>query len=432
MNKSREEDTLSVKSMMQQTAVRIIYTLLALFLFLWAIELMGAAFKALGSDAAQSIITATSNPFIGLFIGLLVTALIQSSSTSTSMVVTAMASGSINLPDAIPIIMGANIGTTLTSTIVSMGYITDKRAFRKAIAAGSVHDVFNILTVIILFPLEYYYRLISSTVVSIAKGINASSAINLPTRLLSFEQLTHLVSSVIDNGFILMVISFVMLIGAIKLLSSLISKFLIGDSRSLINNYVFNTPVKSFLWGTGLTAAVQSSSVTTCLAVPLVATGQVSLKKAFPFIMGANIGTTITAFVAVLVNSNAVVTIALAHLLINLIGVLIFMPFAFLRSLPVNLAFWFGILTTKSRITGFIYIIFMFFIIPFTLIYFSKEKKEDIDELSNKSSYIQDQRREYGDSMDKVARERALPLMEGKNSFETVGERPTKVRLTSP
>ncbi|MDX1628323.1 MAG: Na/Pi symporter, partial [Fulvivirga sp.] len=97
-----------------------------IFIFLFAIELMGEAFNHLSKNVAQSILFATSNPFVGLFIGLLITALIQSSSTSTSMIVAVVASGSITLADAVPMIMGANIGTTLTSTIVSLGFMNKK------------------------------------------------------------------------------------------------------------------------------------------------------------------------------------------------------------------------------------------------------------------------------------------------------------------
>ena len=88
-------------------------------------------FNHLGQDMAQTIDIATSNPFIGLFIGLIITAILQSSSTITSMAVAAVAAGSITLENAIPIVMGANIGTTLTSTIVSMSYVTKAKEFRR-------------------------------------------------------------------------------------------------------------------------------------------------------------------------------------------------------------------------------------------------------------------------------------------------------------
>jgi sodium-dependent phosphate cotransporter len=133
------------------------YILAALLVFLFSLDLMIASLQQLGKVATETILLATSNPFTGLFIGLLVTAIIQSSSATTSMVVALVASGSISLQAAIPIIMGANIGTTITSTIVSLGFITKKKEFRRAVAAGTYHDFFNILTTVILFPLEYYF-----------------------------------------------------------------------------------------------------------------------------------------------------------------------------------------------------------------------------------------------------------------------------------
>src|SRR5688572_7804088 len=139
-----------------------LYILGAFILFLFALDLMTSSLQHLGKNVAETILLATSNPFTGLFIGLLITAMLQSSSTTTSLVVALVASGSITLQSAVPIIMGANIGTTITSTIVSLGFISKKKEFRRAVAAGTYHDFFNILTVIILFPLEYYYGFLST------------------------------------------------------------------------------------------------------------------------------------------------------------------------------------------------------------------------------------------------------------------------------
>ena len=107
--------------------------------------MVGESVTMLGQETAKSILLATSNPFIGLFIGLLATALIQSSSTVTSMTVAVVASGYLTLGNAIPVVMGANVGTTLTSTLVSLGFITKRNQFRKAISAGTIHDFFNII-----------------------------------------------------------------------------------------------------------------------------------------------------------------------------------------------------------------------------------------------------------------------------------------------
>ncbi|WP_317191603.1 Na/Pi symporter [Fulvivirga sediminis] len=357
----------------------------AMLIFLFSIDMMGESFSHLGRGVAESILFATSNPFIGLFIGLLITAIIQSSSTSTSMIVALVASGSITIAEAVPMIMGANIGTTLTSTIVSLGFITKKTEFRRAIAAGTVHDFFNILTTLILFPLEYYYGFISSLSQYIANMLvdtNSNSSLNeYGFKLFHAFPITPYVVEKINNGFISLGLAFILLFGSIKILSKVIYKMIIGESQDKLRNFVFNRSLKSFAWGMGLTAAVQSSSVTTSLMVPFVATGRVSLKKVTPFIFGANVGTTITAFIAVLFKSNAVISIAITHLLFNLIGVIIFLPFPFMRRIPIRLAVIFGKQTMKHRITGFIYIILTFFLIPFTLIYFNKNASK-VNELT--------------------------------------------------
>src|SRR5688572_32986229 len=98
---------------------------------------MTSSLQHLGRNVAETILLATSNPFTGLFIGLLITAMLQSSSTTTALVVALVASGSITLQSAVPIIMGANVGTTITSTIVSLGFINKKKEFRRAVAAGT-------------------------------------------------------------------------------------------------------------------------------------------------------------------------------------------------------------------------------------------------------------------------------------------------------
>ena len=146
------------KTVLRNTA----YILFALLVFLFALELMLSALQHLGKPAAETIILATSNPFTALFIGLLITAIIQSSTATTSMTVALVASGSLTLQSAIPIVMGANIGTTITSTIVSLGFLPKKKEFRRAVAAGTYHDFFNILTATILFPLEYYFQFLSN------------------------------------------------------------------------------------------------------------------------------------------------------------------------------------------------------------------------------------------------------------------------------
>jgi len=300
---------------------KIFSVILSLFFFLFSIDMMGSAFLHLSKSTAHSLVYATSNPFTGLFIGLLITALIQSSSTTTSMAVAAVASGSVNLSTAIPIVMGANIGTTLTSTIVSMGFVTGRKEFRKALSAATAHDFFNIIVAFVLFPLEYYYSLLSKLALSVSGFFTLSERVETSTasnQIFDGFITTPWAESItmwINNEFITLLISFILLFTSIKLISSLIYKFLIDESREKLDNYFFNSIFKSFSLGTILTATIQSSSITTSLMVPLVATNRISLKNAFPFIMGANIGTTLTAFLAALFKSDAALTLAIVHFL---------------------------------------------------------------------------------------------------------------------
>jgi sodium-dependent phosphate cotransporter len=357
----------------------VLMLLFAIFFFLFSIDMVSASVTMIGKETAQSILLATSNPFIGLFIGLLATALIQSSSTVTSMTVAVVASGYISLSNAIPIVMGANIGTTLTSTIVSLGFITNRTQFRKAISAGTVHDFFNIIMVLLLFPLEYYYGFLSRIAIALTDWLHDLGFIGnskLGSLDYNLSSLSRSLVSALPENFITIIIALIALFLSIKLLSNIIFSQLIGQSKDRLGKFIFDNPYKSFGWGMVITGGVQSSSITTSLMVPLVASGRVKLANSFPFIMGANIGTTLTALLAAFTKTDAAVSLALVHLIMNMIGVLIFLPFPVLRRIPVKLAYKFGAMTLESRIIGFSYIIFTFFLLPFTLIYINKDTSE--------------------------------------------------------
>ena len=133
---------------------RVIFLLGMLYLFLSAITLMGGSFKLLGKGVAETLIQTTANPFVGLLIGLLVTSIVQSSSVTTSMVVALVSGGALSIQGAVPIVMGANMGTTITCAIVSVGHITRNDEFERAYAGATVHDFFNLLSVAVLLPLE--------------------------------------------------------------------------------------------------------------------------------------------------------------------------------------------------------------------------------------------------------------------------------------
>lgn len=128
-----------------------------LYLFICSLDVLSSAFQLVGGKVAGDIFQdnrVLNNPVAGLVIGVLVTVLVQSSSTSSSIVVSMVSSGLLSVESAVPIIMGANIGTSITNTIVAVMQAGDRNEFRRAFAGATVHDFFNWLSVLILLPLE--------------------------------------------------------------------------------------------------------------------------------------------------------------------------------------------------------------------------------------------------------------------------------------
>ena len=330
----------------------------------------------MGKATVESVLEVTANPFVSLFIGLLITALIQSSSTTTSMIVAMVASGSIEMHRAIPMIMGANIGTTLTSNIVSLNFITKKEEFQRAFSTATMHDHFNILVTMVLFPLQYKYDflgIISEKITGfLTDNTNSVNEVLYAGTYHGNLKISEFVLDTIGNPVIVLAMALGLLFGSIKLLTSVIYKIFKGTTRLKFEKMVFNNPWKSFGWGLGLTATLQSSSMTTSVVVPLVAAGKIKFRDVYPFIVGANIGTTITALLAALFKTPEAISIAVAHFMFNLIGGIIFLLIPILNRLPLVLADILGELCFKHRIISVIYIIITFFLLPFAFIYMTK------------------------------------------------------------
>jgi sodium-dependent phosphate cotransporter len=351
---------------------RIGVVMLILMVFLLSLELMGGGFKLMSSELVDRIFGVTSNPIIALFIGLFATALMQSSSTSTAIIVTLVASGALSLQSAVPMIMGANIGTSVTSTIVALGHIHKKNEFKDAISAATVHDFFNILVVLILFPFELltgYLSGVASYLASLLPVYNeASGGFNIMDVTID-PTADWMIALLNQNVFLVLGFALVLLIVSLRSFSKVLRSFLIGRSQKVVDNYIFGHPLKSLFWGAAITAGVQSSSVTASLTVPFVASKRATLQKVFPFLIGANVGTTITALIAALSQSETALAIALVHVLFNLFGVFLLFPIKQIRNIPVWVAETLGSLSYKSPIVGVLYILIVFFLVPFFFIF---------------------------------------------------------------
>lgn len=146
-----------------------------LYFFLLGLSLLGSAAKVLGGCSAGGLLGDDTNPVAAVVIGELATALVQSSSTTTSIVVSLVGADAFGVRTGIYMIMGANIGTSVTNTIVAMGQMGDGDDLERAFTGATVHDIFNLFSVAILFPLElitgYLYRLTEAMLPeSVAKG----------------------------------------------------------------------------------------------------------------------------------------------------------------------------------------------------------------------------------------------------------------------
>ncbi len=349
---------------------RLLALLALLYLFILSISMMGAAFKLFGSGFAEQLIATTSDPYVGLLIGILATSLIQSSSTATSLVVGLVGAGALNIANAIPIIMGSNIGTSITNTIVSMGHVSRSNEFRRAFAGATVHDFFNLITVALLFPLQLatnFLGIAAGHLSAVFQSVGGLKTVS-PIKLITKPTIAVIKAMTGDSAVIILLLSLVFLFVALRYLTVVLKGLVLGRIEALFDEYIFKTGVRSFIFGIVMTVLVQSSSITTSIAVPLIGAGILTLEQVLPYTLGANIGTTITAMLASLATGNiAAVTVAFAHLLFNIFGVVIVWP---LKRIPILLANGLADMATRNRLIPIGYILVVFFAIPLAFIYF--------------------------------------------------------------
>ena len=367
-----------------ETILKTIAIFAILYLFLVSIGMIGSAFKGMGKEFAVQLIQSNAGPLIGLFIGILATSIIQSSSTTTSLVVGMVAAGAfgddfrIAVAAAVPYIMGANIGTSITNLIVSLGYIVNKNEFRRAFSASIVHDFFNVMSVLILFPMEMAFGLISKSASWLAELLvgSESFAFNSPIKLITDPAVAWVKElfkqqEIINYNWLLLIVAFLLLFLSLRYLSKLIRSLVIHKLEAFFDSHIFKTAGRAMLFGVFITILVQSSSITTSLVVPLAGAGILRLEQIFPYTLGANIGTTVTALLASLVSGTiAPLAVAFSHLIFNIFGIAIIWPIERVRNIPIITAKWFTEIAIQNKIYPIIYILVVFFIVPLTLILF--------------------------------------------------------------
>ena len=352
------------------------------YLLLVGVGVIGAGFKWVsgGEEGAAVIFSFAGSPMVGVILGVLATALVQSSSTVTSVIV-GLVAGGVPVSIAVPMIMGANMGTTITNTIVSLGNLNDRHSFNRSFQAATVHDFFNLYCIVIFLPVEVSFHPLERTAGCLSEGFGAGSgaavgdlnflgAITKPVVgavILLCEYLPE-VAGVALGGYLAILAGVALVISAVLLLGRMLRRVMLGRAKDSVQLAIGRNAMSGVASGTAITVMVQSSSTTTSLIVPLAGAGVLTTKQVFPFTMGANIGTCITALLAATSvggeHQDWALQIALVHLLYNLSGVTLFLLIPWLRRLPLASARWLGERTEVHRGYAFAYLFLVFFVVP--------------------------------------------------------------------
>ncbi|MDP7062115.1 MAG: Na/Pi symporter [Planctomycetota bacterium] len=362
------------RSGLSAASARIAGLLALLFLFLASIKLMETSIKLLGSDYTDNLFQGISNPFAGLAAGILATVLVQSSSVSTSMIVALVGSGSLSVEAAVPLIMGANVGTTITNTLVSLGSIARRNDFRRAFAAATVHDFFNLLAVAIFLPIQMMTGFLSTGAKAISEVLpvgDAGGKFNSPLK----SAVKSAAGSVQDGleainlsggwlSIVMLAVGLGLIFVSLTSITKLMRKVIADRAEKALNRALKRSGLIGITIGALITFSVQSSSITTSLLVPLCSSGVLTLDNAFPVMLGANIGTTITAFLASLATDINGLQIALVHMLFNLSATILVYPVAAIRRIPIRLARGLAVTAVRNKVIVIAYVFVMFVLIP--------------------------------------------------------------------
>jgi solute carrier family 34 (sodium-dependent phosphate cotransporter) len=333
-----------------------------LYVFLVGVGMLEAGIGALGEGFQAGLLAQVSHPLAGLFAGVLATVLVQSSSVSTATIVGLVGAGTLTVPAAVPMIMGANIGTTVTNTLASLGVIRRSDEFRRGFAAATMHDFFNVIAVAILLPLELMTGALSRFAIlltgmfrdtDVAVGAGTSPirrAVRAPVRAV-VDRLDNTIPLGTLLGVLLLAIGLACIFFALGLITHNMRLLVAGAVERTMNRVVGRGGGSvGILVGIAITVAVQSSTITTSILVPLVAAGLLTVRSAYPITLGANVGTTITALLASLaVIRPEGLTIALVHTIFNLTAISILYPLPWIRDVPVRLAEWLAALAIRRR-----------------------------------------------------------------------------------
>ncbi|MGR6873639.1 Na/Pi symporter [Pseudomonas sp. HK3] len=251
--------------------------LAGIYAILLSVGLVGSGFKWVsgGSEGARELFAFATNPFLALLIGILATSLVQSSSTVTSVIV-GLVAGGLPIEIAIPMVMGANIGTTITNTLVSLGHVRKKSEFRRAFAAATVHDFFNLMCVAIFLPLEIIFGFLEKASAWLSthmigadsmsmKGFNFIKPITKPV----ISEIKSLLGVFPDKvaAITLIVLGILLIFVSITIIGRVLKGLMVGRAKKILHGAIGRGPISGIASGAVVTVLVQSSSTTTSLMI---------------------------------------------------------------------------------------------------------------------------------------------------------------------
>lgn len=406
--------------------LRGVVVLVGLYFFAISVTLMGASFKLTGKQAAEGVLEWAQNPILGLLVGIFMTAVVQSSSTVTTMIVTAVAGGLVPLPVAVPMVMGANIGTTVTNSLVAMGSMVRSQEFKRSMQAATVHDFFNFMIVLLLLPVEVAVQATgvlkpvgggaslgllgwigdrisqvaagSGTTIGLDKSqsgfgfifkgpatavLDAIAGLVTGGEFHSAKKLSKAVAAGTEGlgawqlwtGILGVAVGLLLLSACLVVISKNMRVLVLGPLEGALAGPLLTNPAICIALGVVITLLVQSSSITTSLLVPVAAAGLLQLRQVFHFTLGANIGTTCTGLLAALLlvtggetGAQLGLAIACVHAVFNLTGTALVFTIRPLHDVPLRLARGFAEAAVRRRSYAVAYLIGVFFVFPGALL----------------------------------------------------------------
>lgn len=345
--------------------------------FLVGVSLLETGIAGLGAGFQDGLVREIANPLSGLFAGIVLTVLVQSSSVSTATIVGLVGAGTLDVSLAVPMIMGANIGTTVTNTLASLGSIRRRDEFRRALTAATMHDFFNLLAVAVLLPLELatgFFTRVATALTGVLRG-NEVALEPGPSRLRTAVKAPVTIVRDLVGGaglpprvgaILILALGLGLIFLALVLITRNMRQLVRGSVERAMNHIVGRGGgAVGIVIGLLVTVAVQSSTITTSILVPLVAAGLLTARSAYPITLGANVGTTVTALIASLaVTQAAGLTIALVHTLFNVTALALVFPVRAIRELPVRLAERFSRIAADHPALVGAYLLGLFIVIP--------------------------------------------------------------------